>query len=355
MSDIPESQSRNVNVVAQQSAAAPVQRLPIRLAFLGCGAVTASHSRTLRNFREMVVCSYASRDESRARDYNQRFGGAGAFGSYRAALDSGEVDAVLVATPPASHLELALAALRAGKHVILEKPPVPRASDLDAVAALAREANRQAMVAENYFYKPLAVRLREIIASGKLGEILFLDIKALKTQKTGDWRDEPDAVLGGALYEGGIHWVNLLGNIGLTITDVVARRPGRTAIGLDRSMLLVVRYAEGAVGTLAFSWETPSALKGVRVSRIYGTAGSVAFESNGLAALRLRAAGGGGPRLYFPGVRDLSGTRAMFRDFLQALHHGRHPRFTLSAARRDLELIEQAYASAAEPIHNSRS
>lgn len=327
----------------------PVAARPIRLAFLGCGGVTASHSRTLGAFRGRVVCAYASRDASRADEFNRRFGGTGAFGSYAAALASDDVDAVLVATPPDSHLELTRAALRAGKHVIVEKPPFPRASDVTSVEREAVAARRQVLVAENYFYKPVAESLRRIIASGELGDIRFLDVKALKTQRTGDWRDEPGRALGGALYEGGIHWVNFMANLGLTPTRIEAFRPGRTA-GLERSLLLAIQYAEGAVGTLAFSWEIPSAAKGMRLSRIYGSAGSVAFESNGLFVAQF----GRRRRLTLPGVRDLSGSRAMFDDFLSALALGRAPRFTLAVARRDLELIERAYASAGiTPPHTS--
>jgi UDP-N-acetylglucosamine 3-dehydrogenase len=322
------------------SHAHPV-RPPVRLAFLGCGGVTASHSRTLRRFGDRVRCLYASRDAARAEECNRRFGGAGAFGSYAAAFASEDVDAVLVATPPDSHLDLTMAALRASKHVIVEKPPFPRAADADAVAAEAARHRRQVLVAENYYYKPVAETLRRIIASGDLGEIRFLDVKALKTQPTGDWRDEPERALGGALYEGGIHWINFMANLGLTPTRVEAFRPGKDA-GLERSLLIALQYAEGATGTLAFSWEIPSAAKGLRLSRIYGSLGSVAFESNGLFVAQF----GRRRRLSFPGVRDLTGSRAMFDDFLSALALGRAPRFTLAAARRDLELIERAYASA---------
>jgi predicted dehydrogenase len=111
---------------------------------------------------------------------------------------------------------------------------------------------------------------------------------------------------------------------------------------LERSLLIAMQYAEGATGTLAFSWEIPSPAKGMRLSRIYGSAGSVAFESNGLFVAQF----GARRRLTFPGVRDLNGSRAMFDDFLTALSQGRAPRFTLAAARRDLELIERAYTSA---------
>lgn len=322
------------------NAADPV-RTPVRLAFLGCGGVTASHSRTLRAFRDRVTLSYASRHAARAEEFNRRFGGAGAFGTYESALESADVDAVLVATPPDSHLDLTMAALRAGKHVIVEKPPFPRASDADAVGAEALRRRRQVMVAENYYYKPVAEALRAIIASGTLGEIRFVDVKALKTQRTGDWRDQPERALGGALYEGGIHWINFMANLGLTPTRLEAFRPGKGK-GLERSLLIAMQYAEGATGTLAFSWEIPSAAKGMRLSRIYGSEGSVAFESNGLFIAQF----GRRRSIRFPGVRDLNGSRSMFDDFLTALAQGRAPRFTLATARRDLELIERAYASA---------
>jgi UDP-N-acetylglucosamine 3-dehydrogenase len=315
-----------------------VQELGI--AFLGCGAVTQAHTRTLRALDD-VRLYYASRDPSRATALNTRCAGAGAFASYAAALGDPRVNVVLVATPPAFHLEWTLRALAAGKHVIVEKPPFPRATDFAAVEAAARATSRQVLVAENYFYKPVLRTLRSMVRDGTIGEPRFLDIKALKTQRTENWRDDPTLAGGGALYEGGIHWIDFLANIGLDIISVHGFRPGRHT-GLDREMLVVARYAEGAVGVLFFSWAIPSRLKGVRLSHIYGTEGSIRFESNGLFILAL----GKRTRLRFPGLRDLTGTRAMFRDFLAALREGRAPEFTLARARRDLELVEAAYRTA---------
>ncbi len=99
------------------------------LAFLGCGLATRLHSKTLARFRRQVRCYYASRQPDTAMAYNPRYGGAGFFDSYEAALTDGRIDIALVATPPASHLQLTLAALRAGKHVIVDKPPFLRAGD----------------------------------------------------------------------------------------------------------------------------------------------------------------------------------------------------------------------------------
>jgi len=317
---------------------------PLGIAFLGCGAVARAHTRTLQSLDDQVRLYYASRALSRATDLNARSRGAGAFGAYAEALEDPTVDAVLIATPPAFHLEWTLRALAAGKHVIVEKPPLPRAADFTAVEAAARAASRQVMVAENYFYKPILRTLRSMLRDGTIGEPRFLDIKALKTQRTQNWRDDASLAGGGALYEGGIHWIDFLANLGLDVVSVHGFRPGQRA-RLDREMLVVIRYAQGAVGALFFSWNTPSLLKGVRLSRIYGTEGSITFESNGLFALAL----GKRTALRLPGVRDLTGTRAMFRDFLRALRGNRAPEFTLALARRDLELVEAAYRTADQP------
>ena len=313
------------------------------IAFLGCGAVTRAHTRTLRAIDRDVRLFYASREASRADDLNARCHGAGAFGSYAAALEDSRVDAVLVAMPPAFHLEWTLRSLGAGKHVIVEKPPFPRAADFTGVEKAAQTAARHVFVAENYYYKPVLRELRVLLREGSIGEPRFLDVKALKTQRTESWRDDPTLAGGGALYEGGIHWIALLAGMGLDVASIHGFRPGRGR-GLDREMLVVVRYTEGAVAVLFFSWAVPSTLKGVRLSHIYGTEGTITFESNGLFIL----ARGKHTRLRFPGVRDLTGTRAMFRDFLAVMRNGGTPQYTTALARRDLELVEAAYRTAGE-------
>ena len=304
------------------------------LAFLGCGWATRLHSRTLRGSGD-VRRFYASRDGARAAEYAATFRGVGSFGSYDAALASPDVHIVLIATPPSSHLDLALRAIDAGKDVIVEKPPFMTLADFDRAAAAGQAANRLVMVAENYYYKPLAEALRAIIASGDLGEVRFVSVNALKRQKTGDWRDDPAMSGGGAMFEAGVHWVNFMANLGLTVESIEAFRAGPRG-GPDRSSLAVLRYAGGAIGTLAQSWEIPSSLKGVRLSRIFGTAGSVTFESNGVFLFqRARRT-----RLRLPGFRDMLGYHAMFADFLASVRSREQPRFSIRLARQDMALLE---------------
>src|SRR5262245_20900283 len=179
------------------------------LVFLGCGAVTAAHSRTLARMRAPVRRFYASRSDEKAASFERRFRGAGSYGSYEAALADGRTSVAFVATPPASHLELTLRALAAGKDVIVEKPAFVRVRDFDVVEAAAREAGRRVLVAENYGYKPLLRVLRGLLAAGTIGDLRFVHLNALKAQPTAGWREDPSATGGGALFEGGIHWIDL--------------------------------------------------------------------------------------------------------------------------------------------------
>lgn len=310
------------------------------IAFLGCGAIAEKHSKTLRKVAPQVKRYYASRSHDKADRINRSMAGSGAFGSYRAAIESPDVDAVFICTPPDLHLPLAVTASESGKDVIVEKPPFLTLSDMDIALDAARKAGKRLLVAENYFYRPLARVIRKLLADEVVGNALLIQINAMKKQDTADWRDDPAVVGRGALFEGGIHWINFLANLGPRVVDISASRAGN-AKGLDRSSLVVLNYSNGMVGTLAYSWEVPSLFKGLRISRIFGTEGSVTFETNGLfVAVHGRRNG-----VILPGLSDISGFKAMLTDFVRSLETGQEPLFTAEAARRDMDLIETAYKS----------
>lgn len=307
---------------------------------MGCGWATRIHSKTLASFDGKVRRRYASRDGAKAGAYNSRFAGAGAYGSYDAAIADPAVGAVVVATPPAHHLGLTVHALRAGKDVIVEKPPFLHAADFDAVRRVCGETGRRVFVAENYFYKPLLRTLRELLASGVVGQPLFIQVNALRAQRLEGWREDPAVGGGGALFEGAIHWIDFLANLGLSIESVRGFEPHRTG-EVDHSMLVVVEYGEGPIATLHYSREVPSLLRGLRLSRISGTTGSITFETNGLFV----AVTGRHHRFIIPSLTDIAGYRGMWRDFLRALRTDGKPDMTLDLAERDLKLVESIYAT----------
>jgi predicted dehydrogenase len=298
------------------------------------------HSKKLSGFRDDVRLHYGSRDFEKATAFNREYGGGGAWGSYEAALGNPDLHVAFIATPPASHLELSLQAMRAGKDVIVEKPPFLRSSDFERVRAVQSETGRRVLVAENYYYKPLAVRLRKILRDGWIGEVRFVLVNALKKQVTEDWRDDEQLSGGGALFEGGIHWINFVANLGMTIESV--RGFGKAAErGLERSVVVALKYVGGAAGAVYYSWEIPSLLRGLRLSKIFGLEGSLTFESNGLFIV----VNGVRKRLIIPGMSDITGSKAMFRDFIRALRTGEEAQMNLDLAERDLQLVETVYES----------
>jgi predicted dehydrogenase len=324
---------------------------PVHLAFLGCGFITDVHSRQLRALGSSVALRYASRDRAKAEDYQRRFGGVAAYGDYHTAIADPEVDAVVVAVPPIYHLPLTLEALAAGKHVLVEKPAFPTMAAYEEVREARNRAGRVVLVGENDHYKPLAVTLRRLIAEGTIGEMVFAHFTTIahRLKKADDWRNDETMAGGDAFFEEGIHWLHIAGSLGPQIVSAHGFRPSVSRTGPDRrakSMMVVFRYDNEAVGTLYYSREIPSLLKGLRLSKIFGRDGIISFESNGGVVL---ARGRGWPRVIFPGFRDIRGYQAMYRDFVRAIREGTTPEMSLERAIEDQRLMEQVYRDLQTP------
>lgn len=314
---------------------------PIRLVFLGCGDVTKKHVGRARYADKNIKLSFASRTLEKAEGYKQKHNGEHAFGSYDEAINSDQIDVVMINTPPNSHYELAKQTLEAGKHVIVEKPPFLSSDRFDELGALADSKGLQFMVAENYFYKPLRYRIEEVIKEKLIGDPLFIQINATKTQKSkNDWREDKSISGFGALFEGGIHWISFINNIGLEIKEAKGFIP-KQETELERSIQVTAETKEGAVINLIYSWEVSTIAKGLRLSKIYGREGSTTFETNGVM-LYLR---GKKSRLSFPKLSHIAGYKPMFKDFFVSLRTGKQPAFNYHMAKKDLVLIEQIYAS----------
>jgi len=326
----------------------PVLSQPLRLAFLGCGFITQVHSRQLRALGGDVVCSYASREVSRAEAFRSKFRGRRAFGGYAEAIGSPDVDAVVVAVPPTFHLDLTLEALAAGKHVLVEKPAFLHMADYEIVREARDRAGRVVLVGENDHYKPLAVCLRSLLRRDLIGDLVFGHFTTIahRLKRADDWRNDEAMAGGDAFFEEGIHWLHIAGSLGPAITSAHGFRPRLQGEGPDRrvkSMMVAFHYDNGAVGSLYYSREVPSLFRGLRLSKLFGRKGVITFESNGAFVV---VRGVGGPRLIFPGVRDIRGYQAMYRDFARAIHTGQAPEMSLERAMDDQRLMDRIYETA---------
>jgi predicted dehydrogenase len=207
------------------------------------------------------------------------------------------------------------------------------------------------LVGENDHYKPLAVRLRQLVAGGRIGEMVFAHFTTIarRLKTADDWRNDEAMAGGDAFFEEGIHWLHVAGSLGPRIVSAHGFRPSVSRSGPDRrakSMMVAFRYDNDAVGTLYYSREVPSLFRGLRLSKLFGRDGVITFESNGVFVL---ARGSGLPSLQFPGFRDIRGYRAMYRDFAAAAATGRTPEMSLERALEDQRLMDQIYASVTAP------
>ena len=322
--------------------------MSLRVAFLGCGFITGVHSRHLRALGGTIAASYASRDAARSDAYCKRFRGVGTHTDYDAAIGDPAVDAVVIAVPPRFHLDLTLQALAAGKHVLVEKPAFLTTNDYQRVIDARNQAKRVVLVGENDHYKPLALLLRRLIAERVIGDLVFglFTTVVHRLKAADDWRNDETMAGGDAFFEEGIHWLHLAGSLGPRIVSIQGYRPAPATNGPDRrvkSMMASFRYDNGAVGSLYYSREIPSLLRGLRISKLFGREGVITFESNGAFAI---VRNNGIPKVVLPGFRDIRGYQAMYRDFVRAIRDSTAPEMSLERAVEDQRLMEQVYATA---------
>lgn len=313
------------------------------LCFVGCGSIAAKHAKLAAKHTQFNLY-FASRDKEKAESYKNRFGGIKAFGSYEDAANDESVNVLFICTPPIDHLNTVLTCINAGKEVIIEKPAARSVSEIDTMIQAAKNKEVRCMVAENYQFKPSIRKIMSIIKSGEIGELHHVDLKKAVYQKVEGWRGDPNLSGGGALMEGGVHWIRALTLIGGNVISLSATSPDfeeRSGSFFETTTDISVVFENGATGHLFHSWSVPAKLKGLSLSRIHGSRGTIYFESNGLF-VTIR---GKRNKIYFPGLGDLLGYKGMFKEINDCFIHGKDISSDLHSARNDIAFVESVYKS----------
>lgn len=145
----------------------------VGVAFLGAGIVAEMHGRAVASNPDVKLVRVFDPKTARAKALAKRFG-ARTSSNMQEILDDPRVSAVHVLTPPDQHVKAVLASLKAGKHVLVEKPVAWRATDIARMQEAAKKANRVCMPAHNYIYNPSLQRAKSLIDEGKLGRVASL-------------------------------------------------------------------------------------------------------------------------------------------------------------------------------------
>lgn len=234
-----------------------VNRVPaLRWGVIGPGLIANAWTETvLRNTRQRVT-AVASRTPHRARDFAAKFGIGSVYSSYEALFGDPNVDAVYVATQQHVHRDAVLAAIAAGKHVLVEKPIATLPDDARAIADAARAAGVLVMEAMWTSYLPQADIIRQLIADGVLGDIKYVQADLGQDQWDNPRLFEPEG--GGTSHDMGIYPVAFISQFFPEAPLTVEAMGELTDRGVDAEIAIRLKYPNGGIGhayasMLAFS------------------------------------------------------------------------------------------------------
>jgi predicted dehydrogenase len=318
----------------------------MRLAIVGCGLIGAKRAAAAAPHEIAVVCDV---DRARAEKLASQIG-ARAVHDWRQAVEA-DVDAVIVATTHDCLAAVALGAIEAGRHVLVEKPAGRHVREVRPLADAAAAHQRVVKVGFNHRFHPAVRRAHELVVEGKLGPLLFVRGRYGHGGRLGyekEWRCQPQVSGGGELIDQGSHLIDLsrwfLGELSLAFS---ATPTYFWSIPVDDNCFLALRGADGQMAWLHASWTEWRNMFSLEIAgrdgklMIEGLGGSYGVER--LTWYRMHPAMGPPETTIWEFPAPDSSWRAEFSDFADAVAHGRRPCGDLSDAMANLQIIAQAY------------
>ncbi len=326
------------------------------IALIGLGPGAEPHAKSLLDLAGRVnVKAAASRTEARTQVFADRFGFPVTTDIDRVIADPA-IQAVIVLTPASAHLEIAERCLRAGKHVLVEKPLELTVERAEKLVRAGRQAGKRVGVVLQHRFRPASLRLRAAIDAGELGQITaaWMLVPWWRPQA---YYDEPGRGTmardgGGVLMTQAIHTLDLFRSL-VGVRQVIAAQAVTTAVHrmeTEDFASALVRLGNGAPGTII---ATTAAYPGdpERIE-ITGSKGMASLVGGGL---RLSAIGGVDETITAEagtgsgaGIMDFphDAHRAVLTDFLDAIEQDRDPAVTGEEALASQRLIADILAAA---------
>ncbi|SEB95907.1 Predicted dehydrogenase [Paramicrobacterium humi] len=245
----------------------------LRWGILGPGGIARAFTNDL-NLNGFTVEAVGSRSLERSEAFAAEFGIARAHGSYAELVADPDIDAVYIATPHPFHVENALLALDAGKHVLVEKPFTLNAAEAQQVADRAAENGLVALEAMWTRFLPHMRRVREILAAGTLGEVVLVTADHTQHLDFGpDHRINAPELGGGALLDLGIYPVSFSVDV-LGLPETVAATATLSEAGVDTQVAAVFGYGDGRMATTVSSLRAA----GPNTASVIGTAARIDID-----------------------------------------------------------------------------
>jgi UDP-N-acetyl-2-amino-2-deoxyglucuronate dehydrogenase len=359
----------------------PYQDRKIRFGIVGCGAIGPTHAGALLQMADVELVAVADLISDRALATAAKFSAPRIYRDQRQLLTDPDIDVVCLCTPSGMHGEGAVAAMTAGKHVVVEKPMEISVAACDHMIAVQETTGRTMTIISQHRFDAASVLVKDLIQSGKLGKIILAtaDVKWWRAQEyydEGDWRGTWALDGGGAVMNQGVHTLDLLQWFAGEVESVFAhtRTAAHERIEVEDAAVATLTFKNGAIGTYVASTAVYDGLP-ARID-IFGTEGTAILEGDRIKQVKLKSgqvyageqaaehaiqvAGGGtasvvdhaGNRKHVataPAKEALvwgDAHRAQLEDFVCALRTGRKPLIDGSAGRSAVLAIRGLYESA---------
>ncbi len=351
---------RSATSPATGQAAAPSARgrsairpVSLKMAVVGLGYWGPNLIRNLHELPQVTELWACDVRSERLEAITRRFPATRATTSYDVILADRAIDAVLIATPISSHHPLASAALRAGKHVFVEKPLAASVEEVRSLMDLADDAGLVLMPGHTFLYSPAVTMINALIESGEVGEIYFVSMSRVNL---GLHQSDASVVWDLGPHDFSIlrHWLNE------TPRRVSALARGCIIPGVPDVAFVDLEYASGTVGHVELSWLAPSKL---RRTTIVGSRRMVIYDDTSPEPVRVFDSGATLPDpanfgeykltyrtgdIVSPHVDAVEPIYEELRDFCNAITTGTVPRSSAQLGLDVVSMIEAVDASLAD-------
>ena len=341
----------------------------LRFGLVGCGVIGPVHAEALASLPDALLVAVADLDRERAQKLTGKYGGTPYY-DLQSMLQRERLDVVIICTPSGLHGEHACQVMRAGRHVIVEKPMEIRREALDEMLRVQRETGVKLAVISQHRFDPASQQVRQLVDDNAFGRLVLGNAlipwwRSQAYYDSGAWRGTWKLDGGGVLMNQSIHSIDLLQWLMGPVKSVIAYMDTLAhRMETEDVAVAALRFASGALGVIA---ATTGAYPGVTTRiEVFGNQGSAIIENDELTFLHLardekQAAGDYGAsvkKAKSSGETNSSGASAnaaaivanshalQIADMIRAIRENGTPLVDGYAGRQPVEIILSIYESA---------
>jgi predicted dehydrogenase len=313
----------------------------LKFALIGTGGIAQTYAQAFQASQCCRLVAVADVRKESADAFAEPFG-AKSFDDYKTLAESVEFDAVIIATPPNSHPEIAGFFMNRNVHVLCEKPLCLSAAEAREMIATAEKTGVKFTMASKFRYVADVVKAKSMVVSGVLGEVVqFENAFTAKVDMSKRWNSHKEIAGGGVLIDNGTHSVDIIRYFLGAIEEVLAVETGRTqGLSVDENVRLLAKTRNGVAAAVDLTWginkELPNFIS------VYGTSGTLHV---GWRESKYKLNSNPDWIVFGKGYDKVQAFRAKIENFAGAIRGREQLLIQPADALASVEVIEAAYKS----------